>query len=147
MLIKSNVSANQDFKFSDSILHFLRALVCLICLTTPVATASGSAPRESRAADGPKADVVETRYDFGEVFTGEAVTHTFSVRNAGTTVLQLSDSAIPKRASASLYRPDPAGGAARPNFVSFRRAPLAGRPTIAAPGAVGSATEPGAAPS
>jgi uncharacterized protein (DUF58 family) len=39
----------------------------------------------------PKLVLEETRRDLGSLFAGERVTHTFTVRNEGTSALQLSE--------------------------------------------------------
>lgn len=48
----------------------------------------------SPRADKPRVVIEENRYNFGEVFKGEALHHTFRVRNTGTATLQLSEAAI-----------------------------------------------------
>jgi len=42
----------------------------------------------------PQLVIEETRFDFGEVFKGEALTHTFRFRNNGDAELQLNDAEV-----------------------------------------------------
>lgn len=60
-----------------------RALIwSLLLLCTPVI---------ARATLGPKAQVPETIYDFGEVFEDVKLTHTFDIRNFGDALLEIKD--------------------------------------------------------
>ena len=60
-----------------------RALIwILLLLGAPLATA---------AAIGPKAQVLETTYDFGEVFEDRKLTHTFDIKNIGDALLEIKD--------------------------------------------------------
>lgn len=60
-----------------------RALIwTLLLLCTPVAAA---------ATTGPKAQVPETTFDFGEIFEDVKLTHTFDIRNIGDTLLEIKD--------------------------------------------------------
>ncbi|HEY6328011.1 MAG TPA: hypothetical protein VI756_01650 [Blastocatellia bacterium] len=64
-------------------------------------------------SDGTKIDLPESRHDFGDVFKGEAVSHTFHIRNAGLSVLQLSDTPPPQPKK----KPAPAVGLSTPGPV------------------------------
>jgi hypothetical protein len=60
-----------------------QALVCiLLLLCTPLA---------ALATIGPKAQVPETTYDFGEVFEDVKLTHTFTIKNIGDALLEIKD--------------------------------------------------------
>ena len=82
--------------------------------------ASGNTGRSrAQAAQVAHAVVEETRYDFGEVFKGEALNHTFKVRNTGTVPLQMSDAApVTKKKPTSLYRSFPTGPGQSPRSLS-----------------------------
>jgi len=54
----------------------------MVLLGTPLAV---SAPR------GPKAQVPETTFDFGEIFEDREWTHTFVIKNAGDALLEIKD--------------------------------------------------------
>jgi hypothetical protein len=60
-----------------------------------VAPANRSEPAQGTAGDAtagaPKIEFPEASYDFGAVIQGAEVTHTFSVRNAGSEPLKLID--------------------------------------------------------
>ncbi len=43
------------------------------------------------ASIGPKAQVPETTYDFGEVFEDVKLTHTFTIKNIGDALLEIKD--------------------------------------------------------
>jgi hypothetical protein len=60
-----------------------RALICtsLLLCVPPAATASL----------GPKAQVPETTFDFGEVFEDVKLTHTFDIKNIGDALLEIKD--------------------------------------------------------
>lgn len=60
-----------------------RALIwILLLLCTPIA---------AMATIGPKAQVPETTYDFGEVFEDVKLTHTFTIKNIGDALLEIKD--------------------------------------------------------
>ncbi len=62
---------------------FGRALIwtlLLLCMAPAVA-----------ASIGPRAQVPETTYDFGEVFEDVKLTHTFSIKNIGDALLEIKD--------------------------------------------------------
>jgi hypothetical protein len=48
-------------------------------------------PVIARATIGPKAQVPETTFDFGEVFEDVKLTHTFEIRNIGGALLEIKD--------------------------------------------------------
>jgi hypothetical protein len=48
-------------------------------------------PAAAMAALGPKAQVPETTYDFGEVFEDVKLTHTFNIQNIGDAILEIKD--------------------------------------------------------
>jgi hypothetical protein len=48
-------------------------------------------PVIAKASIGPKAQVPETTYDFGEVFEDVKLTHTFEIKNIGSAVLKITD--------------------------------------------------------
>jgi hypothetical protein len=48
-------------------------------------------PSAAAATLGPKAQVPETTYDFGEVFEDVKLTHTFDIKNIGDTLLEVKD--------------------------------------------------------
>ena len=48
-------------------------------------------PPLAAAAIGPKAQVLETTYDFGEVFEDRKLAHTFDIKNIGDEVLEIKD--------------------------------------------------------
>jgi hypothetical protein len=50
-----------------------------------------SAPLAAAAAMGPKAQVPETTYDFGEVFEDRKLSHTFIIKNIGDALLEIKD--------------------------------------------------------
>jgi hypothetical protein len=54
----------------------------LLLLCTPLAAA---------ATIGPKAQVSETTFDFGEVFEDRKLTHTFDIKNIGDALLEIKD--------------------------------------------------------
>ena len=54
----------------------------LLLLCTPLAAA---------ATIGPKAQIPETTFDFGEVFEDVKLTHTFDIKNIGDTLLEIKD--------------------------------------------------------
>jgi hypothetical protein len=54
----------------------------LLLLCTPLA---------AMATIGPKAQVPETTYDFGEVFEDVELTHTFTIKNIGDALLEIKD--------------------------------------------------------
>jgi len=49
------------------------------------------APRAAAAPRGPKAQVPETTFDFGEIFEDREWTHTFVIKNAGDALLEIKD--------------------------------------------------------
>jgi len=60
-----------------------RALIwTLLLLCTPVI---------AKATIGPKAQVPETTFDFGEVFEDRKLTHTFEIKNIGDALLEIKD--------------------------------------------------------
>jgi hypothetical protein len=60
-----------------------RALIWMLLLVcTPMA---------AMASIGPKAQVPETTYDFGEVFEDRELTHTFTIKNNGDALLEIKD--------------------------------------------------------
>jgi hypothetical protein len=67
--------AIKRFTYRASILTFL-----LLCLPTALT-----------ASIGPKAQVPETTYDFGEVFEDVKLTHTFNIQNVGDALLEIKD--------------------------------------------------------
>jgi hypothetical protein len=48
-------------------------------------------PAIAKAIMGPKAQVPETTYDFGEVFEDVKLTHTFTINNIGDALLEITD--------------------------------------------------------
>jgi hypothetical protein len=48
-------------------------------------------PLPAAAAMGPKAQVPETVYDFGEVFEDRQLSHTFTIKNIGDALLEIKD--------------------------------------------------------
>jgi hypothetical protein len=54
----------------------------LLLLCTPLAAA---------ATIGPKAQVLETTYDFGEIFEDRELSHTFEIKNIGDALLEIKD--------------------------------------------------------
>jgi hypothetical protein len=54
----------------------------LLLLCTPLA---------ARATIGPKAQVPETTFDFGEIFEDRELTHTFVIKNIGDALLEIKD--------------------------------------------------------
>ncbi len=48
-------------------------------------------PTTALASIGPKAQVPETTYDFGEVFEDVKLTHTFTIKNIGDALLEIKD--------------------------------------------------------
>ena len=82
-------------------------LFILVFLVT-AQLAVGSSPRALRA-DAPEAVIEITKRDFGEVFAGEDLEYTFTVRNTGTKALELAEkSTIPSRSVGSLRAPSTA---------------------------------------
>jgi hypothetical protein len=60
-----------------------RALIwALLLLCTPVI---------AKATIGPRAQVPETTFDFGEVFEDVKLTHTFEIKDIGSAVLKITD--------------------------------------------------------
>ena len=49
------------------------------------------APPAVMAAPGPKAQVPETTFDFGEIFEDKELTHTFVIKNIGDALLEIKD--------------------------------------------------------
>ena len=49
------------------------------------------APPAASAGLGPKAQVSETTYDFGEVFEDRKLAHTFTIKNIGDALLEIKD--------------------------------------------------------
>jgi hypothetical protein len=49
------------------------------------------APLAAAATPGPKAQVPETTYDFGEVFEDRQLSHTFTIKNIGDALLEIKD--------------------------------------------------------
>jgi len=49
------------------------------------------APLTAAAGIGPKAQVPETTYDFGEVFEDRKLSHTFDIKNTGDALLEIKD--------------------------------------------------------
>ena len=60
-----------------------RALIWILLLAVHAMAAA--------AAIGPKAQVLETTFDFGEVFEDRKLTHTFTIKNIGDTLLEIKD--------------------------------------------------------
>ncbi len=60
-----------------------RALIWMLLLL--------GAPATDAAITGPKAQVPETTYDFGEVFEDVKLTHTFEIKNIGDALLEIQD--------------------------------------------------------
>jgi hypothetical protein len=81
------------------------SIACLIWLLLGALCGRATAGLNS---DAPRIDLPDNRHDFGDVFKGEAVSHTFQFRNAGSAVLKLSDTPPPqpkkKPASAAALR-------------------------------------------
>ena len=50
-----------------------------------------AAPLAAGAAPGPKAQVPETTFDFGEIFEDRELTHTFVIKNIGDALLEIKD--------------------------------------------------------
>jgi hypothetical protein len=63
-------------------LAYLALIWILLLLCTPMA---------AMATIGPKAQVPETTYDFGEVFEDVKLTHTFTIKNIGDALLEIKD--------------------------------------------------------
>lgn len=59
-----------------------RGLVLMLLLLAPLA---------AMATPGPKAQVPETTFDFGEIFEDRELTHTFVIKNAGDALLEIKD--------------------------------------------------------
>ena len=55
-------------------------ILLLLCMSSAAA-----------ASIGPKAQVPETTYDFGEVFEDRKLTHTFDIKNIGDALLEIKD--------------------------------------------------------
>ena len=49
------------------------------------------APLAAAATPGPKAEVPETAFDFGEIFEDRELTHTFTIKNIGDALLEIKD--------------------------------------------------------
>jgi hypothetical protein len=49
------------------------------------------APLAASATLGPKAQVPETTFDFGEIFEDRELTHTFTIKNIGDALLEIKD--------------------------------------------------------
>ena len=60
-----------------------RALIWILLLL--------GAPLADAATLGPKAQVPETTFDFGEVFEDRKLTHTFDIKNIGDALLEIKD--------------------------------------------------------
>jgi Protein of unknown function (DUF1573) len=60
-----------------------RALILMLLLL--------SAPLAAGATLGPKAQVPETTFDFGEIFEDRELTHTFVINNIGDALLEIKD--------------------------------------------------------
>jgi hypothetical protein len=105
--------------------------VALVLVGSAVCGSSWMTPtsfgqRQRPAVRGPQLVIEQTRHDFGEAFAGEALPHTFSLRNAGTAPLELSDKLpVPRVGSYTL-----ADGSPRPRVAAFSTRP---RPAAAAP--------------
>jgi hypothetical protein len=63
-------------------LSWLSLIWILLLLSTPLPAA---------ATIGPKAQVPETTFDFGEVFEDVKLTHTFTIKNIGDALLEIKD--------------------------------------------------------
>ena len=50
-----------------------------------------AAPLAAAATLGPKAQVPETTFDFGEIFEDVELTHTFVIKNIGDALLEIKD--------------------------------------------------------
>jgi hypothetical protein len=90
----------RHFRFSaarDSGLVLLAVL-----MTTQCAFATGGTL--AARADGPELVIDITKCDFGEVFAGEELEHTFLFRNAGTRQLELSQKSLLSKAIGLLPR-------------------------------------------
>jgi hypothetical protein len=48
-------------------------------------------PLAAMATLGPKAQVPETTFDFGEIFEDRELTHTFTIKNIGDALLEIKD--------------------------------------------------------
>lgn len=86
----------------------LTLLVSLVGLSTSV---TAQAQKANQAL--PVFDINVTNYDFGEVFVGEELLKTFTVRNLGAAPLQLADQPILS---------------GTPTIGRYREAPLGARP-------------------
>ena len=60
-----------------------RALILMLLLL--------GAPLAAGATIGPKAQVPETTFDFGEIFEDRELTHTFTIKNIGDALLEIKD--------------------------------------------------------
>jgi hypothetical protein len=63
----------------------LWSLAIFFCLTNPV-----DSPAQSQAGQ-PQAVIEETGYNFGDIFSGEEVSHAFAISNTGNAPLELSE--------------------------------------------------------
>jgi hypothetical protein len=68
---------------------FLVSMVAFLLIYSQVDNRVGVAGEESEEKIGPRVEVVDEIYDFGKVFRGETVHHTFTMRNSGDDHLQI----------------------------------------------------------
>src|SRR5579862_5585629 len=70
---------------------FLRPAVALTLIAMFVGAPSWPALALARSADGPQLVIDSPNHNFGDVFSGEQISHVFHIRNSGTGELQLAD--------------------------------------------------------
>ena len=75
-------------------LHVLTLMASLLWLTAIPVASSANTPAAS-----PELVIDSTRRDFGEVFIGEELSHAFTVRNIGTTPLELTNKSLTGQSS------------------------------------------------
>ena len=97
-----------------------RALILMLLLL--------GVPLAAMATLGPKAQVPETTFDFGEIFEDRELTHTFTIKNIGDALLEIKDiDSDCACTAADSDRRIPPGGQGR---IKLTIAPLLGAPAI-----------------
>lgn len=126
MLISACLQALSNRSKAAQIRAQFRPVVSIACSIWVLLGALCGLATAGLNSDGPRVDLPVNRHDFGDVFKGEAVSHTFQFRNAGSEVLKLSDTPPPqpkkKPASAAVLRtpgPIELGTSSRPSGFSF----------------------------
>ena len=85
-------------------------------------------PQAATATIGPKVQVAETTYDFGEVFEDRKLTHTFTIKNIGDALLEIKDiDSDCACTAADSDRSIPPGGQGR---ITLTITPYCGAPAI-----------------